>query len=131
MSATCAICPSCNQPIPPPHGITVDGTKVIFNGRAFRLTGRQADFFAALLRRIGRTVSKESLMNELYGLSLEPPDIKIVDVLVSHLRRHRLKGSGLVIKTEWGRGYRLEHPAQKQLSCPDTVEEAKRQGAVA
>lgn len=113
MSATCAICPSCNQPIPPPHGITIDGRAVIIDDKEHLLTASEMAIFELLLSNIGRTVRYTTLYNKLYGQWLdETPDPQIVNVLVSKIRK-RLVTTKLRIGTEYGIGYRLELPRHK------------------
>lgn len=51
----------------------------------------------------GRVFTKDNIMDALYTLSPDPPDPKIVDIMVSKLRRKLPAGT---IETVWGRGHR-------------------------
>ena len=123
MSATC---PSCHQSIPPSHGITIDGRAVIFNNTTYVLTASEIATFQLLLTNIGRTVRRQALYDNLYGLWLdEPPNPQIICVLVSKIRK-RLVKAGLTILPEYGIGYRLERPGQKpRISNADNVQAAE------
>jgi DNA-binding response OmpR family regulator len=60
------------------------------------------------------TTTRDHIMHNLYGGRGDAePDIKIVDIYISRLRK-KLKGFGIEIKTEWGRGYLLT-PASKAI----------------
>lgn len=63
-----------------------------------------------LVSSIGKFVPKPNLFKFMYSMRLdaELPDLKIVDVMVSHIRK-KLKDSdiGITIDTQWGLGYRI------------------------
>ena len=65
---------------------------------------------AARVERIGQCVSKGALMDALYFDRAGEPEPKIVDILVCKLRR-KIAGSGFVIETVWGQGYRARFDA--------------------
>lgn len=107
-------CPTCHQPLLPPHGITVDGTIIRFRGQETRVTRTEAAMFRILLQRIGQTVMAQAIHNHLYGL--DPgggPDMKIISVMCYKLRR-RIHPLGLWITSLWGGSYRLEDPNNNQ-----------------
>ena len=62
--------------------------------------------------RRGTTVTKEMLLNHLYG-GKEQPELKIIDVFVCKLRKKLAQPSGskYYIETIWGRGYKLRDPS--------------------
>jgi two-component system response regulator MtrA len=77
--------------------VTVDGASVA-------LTGTEYAILAALARRRGAPVTRQSL-GELLDADNENPD-RTVDVHVSRLRK-KLGEAGASIVTVWGIGYRL------------------------
>lgn len=54
-----------------------------------------------------RFISRERLFASLYSHYNEPPSYRVLDVLITKLRK-KLSPVGVVIKTVWGRGYYLE-----------------------
>ena len=77
------------------------------------LTGKEYCIFELLSLRKGAIVTKGMLLDHLYG-GVEPPELKIIDVFVCHLRKKltRATGGKHYIETVWGRGYRLRDPGQ-------------------
>lgn len=70
-----------------------------------RATNMEYDILEALVIRRGRTVSREMLMDLVYG-GMDEPDVKIIDVYIYKLRRKlALMGAPNMIETVWGRGY--------------------------
>ena len=82
--------------------LTVDGTPVA-------LTMRESGVIRLLMANPGRVVSRERILNGVWGVS-EDPLTNIVDVYVARLRR-KLGGRGASIETVRGAGYRLRVPA--------------------
>lgn len=74
--------------------------------RVFNITPLQGAFLALFLRR--NEVTKEHLHRIIEGQrrpsAEETTDVKMVDVIVCHLRRN-LRVHGFVIKTIWAQGY--------------------------
>lgn len=108
-------CECCGQAVPEWGGIVADDDRgeVRFNGMAAAgMTVHQYGLFRALLDAKGRVLSKEQLLDRLYGLEADdPPESKIVDVFVCKVRKV-IEPIGLKIGTAWGRGYYLEAPAR-------------------
>jgi DNA-binding response OmpR family regulator len=80
------------------HTCTIDGVP-------FLAPQRISDVLAALASKKGQVATKMFIMEWVYGLDVDWPDIKVIDVLVCKLRKvlpdtHR-------VETVWGRGYRL------------------------
>jgi two-component system cell cycle response regulator CtrA len=71
------------------------------------LTGKEFRLLEVLALNAGRTVTKATLLDNMYG-GLDEPELKIIDVFVCKIR-HKLRGHGLgpMIETIWGRGYTL------------------------
>jgi two-component system cell cycle response regulator CtrA len=64
------------------------------------------------------TVSKEMMLNHLYGGMDGEPHFKIIDVFICKLRRKLRTATGgpHYIETVWGRGYALRDPAEQTVS---------------
>ncbi|PYG29956.1 winged helix-turn-helix transcriptional regulator [Pelagimonas varians] len=69
-----------------------------------RLTPKEAAILDALIQGGGRVLSKQEILNAAYG-HLDQPELKIVDVFVSKIRK--ALGGPAMIETVWGRGYRF------------------------
>lgn len=93
---------------------------VTINGMAPepRITGSELQLLFALARGPGRVMSKEGLLNTLYGHKADEPEMKIIDVFVCKLRKKfasvHPEAEGF-IETIWGRGYRLQDSTTQQL----------------
>ncbi len=87
------------------NGITIDpGTRdVLREGTPVEVTTFEFDILETLMRSAGRVVSRDQLMEELYGRKATPFD-RSVDMHISHLRR-KLEGEKPLIKTVRGVGY--------------------------
>jgi two-component system, OmpR family, copper resistance phosphate regulon response regulator CusR len=79
------------------------------SSRTADLPPRELALLEYLLRRPGRTVSREQLLHDVWGLPSGRPS-NVVDVYVRYLRR-RLGPE--VIETVRGAGYRAPDPAQR------------------
>ena len=77
------------------------------------LTGKEYQILEILALRKGTTLSKEMLLNHLYG-GMDEPELKIIDVFICKLRKKLANASGGrdYIETVWGRGYILREPAE-------------------
>jgi DNA-binding response OmpR family regulator len=83
------------------------------NGQEVRLGARLMELFMILYRRAGMIIEREALMDQLYQLRENEPDMKVIDVMVCKLRR-ALQPLGMKIITAWGTGYALDlRPAEK------------------
>ncbi|WAB82067.1 response regulator transcription factor [Microcella daejeonensis] len=84
---------------------------IALDGVELPLTGREYDLLAYLVRRPGRVISRETLLQEVWGWTVG--DVSTITV---HVRRLREKieadpASPAIIATVWGVGYRLEPAA--------------------
>ena len=72
------------------------------------LTGKEYCIFELLSLRKDTVVTKQMLLDHLYG-GMDEPELKIIDVLVCYLRKKLAQATGGEhhIETVWGRGYRL------------------------
>jgi len=88
-------------------------TRVVsVDNKPVHLTRKEYDIFELLSLRKGTTLTKEMLLNHLYG-GVHEPETKIIDVFVCKLRKKLAQATGgnHYIETIWGRGYRLRDPA--------------------
>jgi two-component system cell cycle response regulator CtrA len=84
--------------------------KVLINldDRPVHLTGKEYGILELLSLRKGTILTKEMLLDHLYG-GMDEPALKIIDVLVCKLRKKLAQATGgnHYIETVWGRGYVL------------------------
>jgi two-component system, cell cycle response regulator CtrA len=85
---------------------------VTVDDRRLRLTGKEYAILELLSFRKGTTLTKEMILNHLYG-GIDGPELKIIDVFVCKLRKKLAQATGGThyIETVWGRGYMLRDPA--------------------
>jgi DNA-binding response OmpR family regulator len=88
------------------------GRNASVNGQALLLSAHEFSVLEVLIHRYGRVVSKEQIMEQLYNYDKDGSD-NAIEVYVHRLRR-KLEGSGLAVRTLYGRGYMLE---QRQVSA--------------
>jgi two-component system alkaline phosphatase synthesis response regulator PhoP len=82
------------------------------DGQALELTPIEFELLQALMRHRGRVLSREQLIEQVWGFDYYGDD-RVVDVHVGRLRR-KLEddpGQPALIATVWGAGYRLEDEA--------------------
>lgn len=86
--------------------IDMDAQSVEVNGQRVPTTGKEYAILELLALRKGSTVTKETILNHLYG-GRDEPHAKIVDVFVCKLRKKLAAAGngGFEIETMWGRGY--------------------------
>ncbi len=89
------------------NGISIDpgSREVLRQGKPVEVTTFEFDILETLMRSAGRVVSRDELMEELYGRKATPFD-RSVDMHISHLRR-KLEGANPLIKTVRGVGYQF------------------------
>ncbi|MFM8609695.1 MAG: response regulator [Burkholderiaceae bacterium] len=92
------------------HGrlrIDVAGRRLYCDDQPVELTSREFAVAEMLLMRAGRVVSKQQIVDHLYGWE-EPLSSNTVEVLIHRLRK-KLEHSGSDIRTIRGMGYLVEH----------------------
>jgi two-component system OmpR family response regulator len=92
------------------HGrlrVDVAGRRLHCDGQPVELTSREFAMAEMLLMRVGRVVTKQQLIDHLYGWD-ETLSSNAVEVLMHRLRR-KLEAGGLEIRTIRGMGYLVEH----------------------
>lgn len=81
----------------------------------FGLT-QQEETMLGLLYRRNTVVTRQQAYDVLFGMHTDPPFHKILDVLMSHIRR-KLRPLDVRFTTVWGRGWYLE-PAERAKLDP-------------
>ena len=96
--------------------INLNHKSVEVDGNHVHLTGKEHQILEFLALRKGATLTKEMLLNQLYG-GLDEPEIKIIDVFICKLRKKLANASGGkdYIETVWGRGYTLREPSEDEV----------------
>jgi two-component system, OmpR family, response regulator len=91
-----------------PIRLDMAGRRLYCNGQPLELSGRELAVIELLLLREGRVVTKQHIIEHLYGTE-EFANSNAVEVFIYRLRR-KLETSGLDIKTVRGMGYIIEKP---------------------
>jgi two-component system, OmpR family, response regulator len=76
------------------------------DGQTLALSALEIGLLEAFVRRFGRVISKDQLLEQLYHYDKDVSQ-NAIEVYVHRLRR-KLATSGLVVRTLYGRGYVLE-----------------------
>jgi two-component system, OmpR family, response regulator CpxR len=99
------------------NGISIDpGTRdVTRDGTPVEVTTFEFDILETLMRAAGRVVSRDDLMEELYGRKATPFD-RSVDMHISHLRK-KLEGDKPLIKTVRGVGYQFVRSPEEGMAA--------------
>lgn len=83
------------------------GRVASLNGGPLQLSLHEAGVLEVLLRRFGRVVSKEQMVEQLYSYDKEVSH-NAIEVYIHRLRR-KLTGAGLEVSTHYGRGYQIDY----------------------
>ncbi len=91
--------------------VHLDNQEVTIGGTRVHLTNKEYQIVELLAQRLGATLTKDMLLNHLYG-GMDEPEMKIIDVFICKVRRKLADASGGLnfIETVWGRGYMLREP---------------------
>ncbi|MCU0907319.1 MAG: response regulator transcription factor [Rhodobacteraceae bacterium] len=75
--------------------------------------------FEFLARRTGQVLSREAIMEHLYGLE-DSPDQRIITAYVCHIRSkiEAVGGDASVLRNHWGRGYSVAAPGPAGTTLP-------------
>ena len=98
--------------------VNLDAKSVEVEGARVHLTGKEYAMLELLSLRKGNTLTKEMILNHLYG-GMDEPEMKIIDVFICKLRKklaHACNGENY-IETVWGRGYVLRDPGEQALAA--------------
>ena len=96
--------------------VNLDAKTVEVDGKRIHITGKEFAILELLALRIGNTISKDMLLNHLYG-GRDEAEVKIIDVFICKLRKKLSLASGGVsyIETIWGRGYALAQEKEETV----------------
>jgi two-component system cell cycle response regulator CtrA len=85
--------------------INMNAKKIYAKGKPVTLTKKEYQIAEILALRKGVVLSKEAILDHLYG-GLDEPNPKIIDVFICKIRK-KLQAMGVedFIETNWGRGY--------------------------
>lgn len=80
------------------------------NGARIRLSDLESKVLDAIISAQGREMSQVKIHDRIYGFDEGAPEVKIIDVMITKLRKKIMAVSGGVdfIKTMWGFGYAFE-----------------------
>jgi two-component system cell cycle response regulator CtrA len=85
--------------------INMNAKKIFARGKPVTLTKKEYQIAEILALRKGVVLSKEAILDHLYG-GLDEPNPKIIDVFICKIRKKLLTaGVDDFIETNWGRGY--------------------------
>jgi two-component system, cell cycle response regulator CtrA len=95
--------------------VNLDAKMAKIGENRLSLTAKEYEMLELLAARKGMTLTKEMLLNHLYG-GADEPSMKIIDVFMCKLRKKLADASGgkNYIDTMWGRGYVMRHPSHKE-----------------
>ena len=99
--------------------INMNAKKIYANGKPVTLTKKEYQIAEILALRKGVVLSKEAILDHLYG-GLDEPNPKIIDVFICKIRK-KLQALGVedFIETNWGRGYMaIDHRQDSQNNDP-------------
>jgi two-component system cell cycle response regulator CtrA len=88
--------------------VNISKHEVFVNGKPVELTKKEMNILECLALNKGKTLSKEFLLEYIYG-GMDEPEIRIIDAFIWRIRK-KLMEMGQeedLIKTVWGRGYCL------------------------
>lgn len=91
--------------------IDLDKRRVEVRGKSVQLTPTEFRLLAALLRNVGRVVSHEELIREVWGVE-ESASLASLKVYIHYLRRkiEERPREPYYLLAEWGIGYRFREP---------------------
>ncbi len=100
--------------------INMNAKKIFANGKPVTLTKKEYQIAEILALRKGVVLSKEAILDHLYG-GLDEPNPKIIDVFICKIRKKLLNlGVDDFIETNWGRGYMvIDH--RRDVPVPETA----------
>lgn len=80
------------------------------NGHRVRLSKLESKVLDAIISANGKDMSQQKIHDRIYGFDEDCPEVRIIDVVITKLRKKIMNVSGGVdfIKTVWGFGYAFE-----------------------
>jgi two-component system cell cycle response regulator CtrA len=99
--------------------INMNAKKIFAKGKPVTLTKKEYQIAEILALRKGAVLSKEAILDHLYG-GLDEPNPKIIDVFICKIRKKlQLMGVNDFIETNWGRGYMvIDHRQEASAPAP-------------
>lgn len=101
--------------------INMNAKKIFVAGNEVSLTKKEYQIVEILALRKGCVLSKEAILDHLYG-GLDEPNPKIIDVFICKIRKKMLaRGADDLIETNWGRGYMVieKRTAETAIATPE------------
>jgi two-component system OmpR family response regulator len=86
------------------------GRTASLDGRTLPLSLHETGVLEVLLQRFGRVVSKDQLVEQLYNYDHDV-NHNTIEVYVHRLRK-KIAGTGVAVRTLYGRGYMIDYAAQ-------------------
>jgi two-component system cell cycle response regulator CtrA len=89
--------------------LNLSAKEVKVNNNLIDLSSKEYNLFELLVLKKGNTLSKQVILDSLYGGGHKVPTQKIVDVLICKIRSEIAKFSkSNYLKTVWGMGYKID-----------------------
>lgn len=107
----------------PPAGLVIHGETVTVGNRTLRLPRREVKLLEVLMGASDRALSREALLDRVWGLDALEFELRTVDVAVARLRKKLFERFGVrPIETVPGTGYRYRKDMMKiaSESYPET-----------
>lgn len=87
--------------------IYTEGRYAVCNDRDLKLTPMEFNLFLYLVKNVNKAVSREELLNKVWGFDMEV-DTRATDDMVKRIRRKlNNEGAALKIETLWGYGFMI------------------------
>ncbi len=120
------LCPTCGATLKKQNRIMVDldFNIAIIDGVAIKFTASEAVIMHSLAARAPRVVEHWLLMDHVYGLEIDQPQQKIIDVFIFKIRR-KLKETDFRIRTVWGKGYYLIRASSEDKQLSSSIKEKR------
>lgn len=102
--------------------INLDTRTVSVNDQAVHLTNKEYAILELLSLRKGTTVTRENLLDQIYG-GMNEPELKTFDVFICKLRKKLAQATGgsHYIETVWGNGYVFRDRAPQSRTATSRV----------
>ncbi|OYY04543.1 MAG: two-component system response regulator [Acidocella sp. 35-58-6] len=112
--------------------INMNAKKLYAKGQAVPLTKKEYQIAEILALRKGAVLSKEAILDHLYG-GLDEPNPKIIDVFICKIRKKlQMLGVEDFVETNWGRGYMvIDHRSDVNAELNDAYSGEVKVQAVA
>ncbi len=100
--------------------INMNAKKIFVGQDEISLTKKEYQIVEILALRKGCVLSKEAILDHLYG-GLDEPNPKIIDVFICKIRKKLLSaGADDLIQTNWGRGYMIVDRREAETRITET-----------